>query len=61
VTVRGCLIQIQHIKGERRVLLNADLSQVRGEATITISSVLTCHITDQNMQNNNCMCPVGTP
>jgi hypothetical protein len=58
VNVRGCLIQIQHIKGDRKVLLNADLSQMRGEANITISNTLTCHITDQNMQNNTCICPV---
>jgi hypothetical protein len=58
VTVRGCLVQIQHIKGDRKVLLNADLSQMRGEANIVISNVTTCHITDQNMLNNNCMYPV---
>jgi uncharacterized repeat protein (TIGR01451 family) len=60
-TVRGCLISINHTKGDRKVQLNADLSQKRGEATIIIANQMTCHVTDTNMMNNNCMCPVPTP
>jgi uncharacterized repeat protein (TIGR01451 family) len=59
-TVRGCVVQIDHIKGNRKVSLRADLSVKRGTATVIIANQTTCVITDQNMANNNCQCPVST-
>ncbi|MFL6216239.1 MAG: HYR domain-containing protein, partial [Blastocatellia bacterium] len=61
VTVRGCIVSISHTKGDRKVQLNADLSQKRGVATIVIVNQTTCTVTDQNMTNNTCLCPLATP
>ncbi|HJQ23958.1 MAG TPA: HYR domain-containing protein, partial [Blastocatellia bacterium] len=57
--VRGCVVQIDHIKGNRKVSIRADLSVKRGTATVIIANQTTCGITDQNMANNNCQCPTG--
>jgi uncharacterized repeat protein (TIGR01451 family) len=59
VTVRGCTVTISHIKQERRVQMTADMSARKGTATIIISGVATCQITDQNMANNSCQCPLA--
>ncbi|HJQ24568.1 MAG TPA: Calx-beta domain-containing protein [Blastocatellia bacterium] len=59
LSVRGCVVQIDHIKGNRKVSIRADLSVKRGTATILIANQTTCGITDQNMANNNCQCPTG--
>jgi hypothetical protein len=58
VTVRGCIISLSHIKDQRKVQLTADLSSKRGTATVIISGLTTCQISDTNMANNTCMCPV---
>jgi Domain of unknown function DUF11/HYR domain/Calx-beta domain len=58
--VRGCVVQIDHIKGNRKVSLRADLSVKRGTATVIIANQTTCTITDQNMANNTCACPLNT-
>jgi len=58
VNVRGCVMQFDHIKGTRRVKVTADMAVKRGTATVIIANQTTCVITDQNMANNNCQCPV---
>jgi len=60
-TVRGCLIQIQHFKGDRKVVMTIDLAQQHGVANINIVNQLTCQINDTNMANNTCLCPIPTP
>ncbi|HJQ27569.1 MAG TPA: HYR domain-containing protein [Blastocatellia bacterium] len=59
VSVRGCVVQFDHIKGNRKVNIRADLSQMRGTATVIIANQSTCVITDMNMANNSCQCPTG--
>ncbi|HJQ27065.1 MAG TPA: HYR domain-containing protein [Blastocatellia bacterium] len=60
LTVRGCTLTINQTKGERRVSLSADLSQKRGSATVFINGQATCQITDRDMTNNLCQCPLAT-
>ena len=57
--LRGCVVQIDHIKGNRKVSIRADLSVKRGTATVIIANQTSCSITDQNMANNSCACPMN--
>jgi HYR domain/Bacterial Ig domain len=59
LTVRGCVVQFDHIKGNRKINIRADMSVKRGTATLIIANQTTCVITDQNMANNNCQCPAS--
>ena len=60
LTVRGCIVSFDHSKGNRRVKITADMAVKRGTATVIIANLTTCTITDQNMANNTCVCPVAT-
>ncbi|MFL6275770.1 MAG: HYR domain-containing protein, partial [Blastocatellia bacterium] len=60
LTVRGCTVQFDHIKGNRKIKITADMAVKRGTATLIIANQITCIITDQNMANNSCACPVVT-
>jgi parallel beta-helix repeat protein len=60
-TVRGCIIAISQVKGDRRVQMTADLSSKRGSAMLQIVGATTCAVTDTNMTNNTCQCPLPPP
>lgn len=56
-TVRGCIVEIQHNPTDRRVLIKADFSQVRGTASLQFPPGTTkCTITDRKMTDNSCLC-----
>lgn len=61
LTVRGCLGSIEHIKGDRRVLIQWDASAQSGmgsgTASVRLGSTTKCSITDKNMSNNSCVAP----
>jgi uncharacterized repeat protein (TIGR01451 family) len=57
-TVRGCLVTISALSGNYRVAISADLSEKRGSATLRNGTQTVCSITDMNMANNTCMCPM---
>ncbi|HKQ08911.1 MAG TPA: ExeM/NucH family extracellular endonuclease [Blastocatellia bacterium] len=57
LTVRGCTVSFDHIKGNRKIKITADMAVKRGTATLIIANQTTCVITDQNMANNTCTCP----
>jgi len=58
LTVRGCLGSIEHIKGDRRVLIQWDTSAQSGKgsgtASVRLGSNTRCSITDKDMSNNAC-------
>jgi len=60
VTLRGCTVSISHTKGDRRVQMTADMGVMKGTATLTIANQPTCTVTDANMANNTCACPLVT-
>ncbi|HJQ24044.1 MAG TPA: HYR domain-containing protein [Blastocatellia bacterium] len=57
-TLRGCLLTISHVKDGRRLSLSADLSARRGTATLVIANQVTCQISDREMADNACLCPL---
>jgi hypothetical protein len=61
LTVRGCLGSIEHIKGDRRVLIQWDTSAQSGSGSgtgsVRLGSNTRCQITDKNMSNNTCTAP----
>ena len=59
VTLRGCVVSISHTKDSRRVQMTADIAAKRGTATVQIGTKTTCTVTDQNISNNTCQCPIG--
>jgi len=60
VTLRGCTVSISHTKGDRRVQMTADMAVRKGTATLVIANLPTCTVTDTNMANNTCACPLVT-
>jgi hypothetical protein len=57
LTVKGCLVTIEHNTADRRVLIKADFATKKGNASVqTPPGVVKCAITDQNMGNNSCQC-----
>jgi Carboxypeptidase regulatory-like domain/HYR domain/Ig-like domain CHU_C associated len=58
VTLRGCVVSISHTKDSRRVQMTADMAAKRGTAAVQIGTKTTCTVTDQNISNNTCQCPV---
>ena len=58
VTVRGCVVEIQHNPVDRRVLIKADFGAKSGTASLQVPPGKTiCTITDRNTGNNTCQCP----
>ncbi|HJQ22516.1 MAG TPA: HYR domain-containing protein [Blastocatellia bacterium] len=56
--VRGCVVSISHTKSNRRLQMTVDIAAKRGSATVQIGTKTVCTITDQNITNNSCQCPV---
>lgn len=57
VSVRGCVVEIQHNPSGYRVLIKADTSVKRGTASLQKGPGNTsCVIYDRNMGNNTCEC-----
>jgi predicted extracellular nuclease len=57
VTVRGCVVSIQHNTTTRRVLIQYDASQSKGTASVQAPiGTIACTITDSNTTNNSCNC-----
>ena len=62
--VKGCEGTIEHIKGDRRVLISWDTTANGGKGAGTAIAKLgpnntKCQITDKDMSNNNCAAPAG--
>jgi uncharacterized delta-60 repeat protein len=58
VTVKGCVVTIQHNPADRRVLIKADFAVKSGTASLQFPPGTTrCTITDKNTSNNSCQCP----
>lgn len=57
VTVRGCIVTIQHNAPDRRVQITLDGSVRRGSASLQSPPGTTrCTITDKDTTNNSCVC-----
>ncbi len=58
VTIKGCLIRLQHNASDRRVLSSNDTCQKKATATIqTFGPSALFTISDRNTANDTCMCP----
>jgi hypothetical protein len=57
LTVHGCDVTIDNIKGNRTVHISASGGTGTGSATIKINGVVTCQITDSAMAGDVCTCP----
>ena len=55
LTVHGCDVTIDNIKGNRNVHIST--SSGTGSATIKINNIVTCQITDRSMGDDVCTCP----
>jgi len=57
VTIRGCIINLQHNPFDRRVLATVDKSVFRGTASLqSPPGSIKCTITDRDVRNNSCAC-----
>jgi hypothetical protein len=57
VTIKGCIINLQHNAPDRRVLATVDKSVFRGTASLqSPPGSIKCTITDRDVRNNNCAC-----
>jgi uncharacterized protein len=60
LTVRGCSVSIEHTKGDRRVLIQADTVSNNGSgsgaAFINMLGVSSCQVTDRSIAGNQCNC-----
>ena len=58
LTTHGCNVTIDHVKGDRRVLMQVDTNNGLGSgaAFIKISGVTTCQISDHAIAGNECSC-----
>jgi hypothetical protein len=66
LTMRGCIGSIDDQKGSRKVTIGFDFSAFgvgRGTASLFLNGSTNpkCTITDQNMSNNQCTCPIAPP
>jgi HYR domain-containing protein len=66
LTVRGCQFGIEHIKGDRKVIIGGDTSANSGlgagNAVINkTNGHMVIQITDRNMSNNTCQCSPPPP
>jgi hypothetical protein len=65
VNLRGCQGTVEDNKGDRKVEIRFDTSvdgnRGNGSATIKISQLIRCQITDLNMSNNTCVCSNNPP
>ena len=56
----GCVVSIEHQKGDRRVFIQADTISSNGAgsgaAFINIFGVSSCQISDRSLTNNTCSC-----
>jgi len=56
----GCIVSIEHQKGDRRVFIQADTVSSNGAgsgaAFINIFGVSSCQISDRSLTNNSCTC-----
>lgn len=60
LTVRGCVVTIEHNGPDRRVLIKFDGSVRKGTASLlSPPGTIKCTITDQNTSNNSCSCSAG--
>jgi hypothetical protein len=57
VTVKGCILSLQHNPPDRRVLATIDKSVFRGTASLqSPPGTIKCTITDRDLRNNTCTC-----
>ena len=60
LTPRGCMVTIEHVKGDRRVFIQADTISNNGAgagaAFIQISGAQSCRISDRSIAGNQCTC-----
>jgi hypothetical protein len=57
VTIKGCVVTIQHDTPDRRVQISLDGAVSRGSASLQSPAGTTmCTITDRNTANNSCVC-----
>jgi hypothetical protein len=57
VTVKGCVITLQHNPFDRRVLAQVDKAVSSGKASLqSPPGTIRCTITDRNTRNNSCSC-----
>ena len=57
VTVRGCIVTIEHNSLDRRVLITFDGSVKKGTAVLlSLTAGTKCAITDRDTSNNTCQC-----
>lgn len=62
VSVKGCVVAIQHYPGTYRVNISADTAVKKGNASIQMPpGVSKCTIMDRNITNNTCACPSAPP
>jgi hypothetical protein len=58
VTVKGCIVILEHNPTDGRVLIRTDLSVRRGTASLQSPPGRTkCIVTDRDISNNSCECP----
>ncbi len=57
VTIRGCVLTLQHNPPDRRVSASVDQTQFKGNAVIQFPvGTIKCTITDRDTRNNTCTC-----
>jgi len=57
VTVKGCVITLQHFPSDRRVLAQIDRAVFTGKASLqSPPGTIRCTIADKNTTNNSCSC-----
>jgi hypothetical protein len=60
LSVKGCVVSIQHYPNNYRVNIKADTAVKTGSATIQMPpGVVKCTIGDRNITNNTCTCPAA--
>jgi hypothetical protein len=60
LSVKGCVVTIQHNPGTYRVNIQADTTVKKGNAGIQKPpGVMKCTILDRNITNNTCACPAA--
>jgi hypothetical protein len=57
VTIRGCVLTLQHNPPDRRVSASVDQTQFKGNAVIQFPvGTMKCTISDRDTRNNSCTC-----
>ena len=54
--VRGCVVTISNSSNNQIVQITVDGSSMKGTASIKQGGTILCTISDNNLQNNTCVC-----